>query len=208
MTPCLLFALVASGALAADSTDAETKTDLQTLVKYQNQRLQRATYNQMSTGVVPVGSMLVPYTTSHTGWAVYDGGGAPLLPRDFAERVGDQSTAQRIQRDKKTATGMVIGGAAAAVGGLGLLVGAAVSPTESDNLVGVVGGMGLVFGVGMPLQLIGIGRVKRQGVLGTATYYTTDEADGWVSTHNTRLQNTLGLPDDEIRGIELGGEQR
>lgn len=173
----------------------------QQLRDYKRQHLARGTLTQTGTTMMPGGTAGVSYPVvySTTGWTVYDGGGTPLSPADFALRVGDTSTRRRQQELRKSGvTGLLFGSGAALLGTA--MVVRALSQDDDPGNAAAAPGYALLIGGAAGATWGGV-RLGRSASV--AALYTPTQADSWIDRYNASLREKLDLTEEDVVQIDL-----
>ena len=175
------------------------------LREYQRSHLRRGA-SQQTIGVFPTSpaaggvAITTGYVFTMDTWRVFDGGGTPYLPRDFAELTGDLATGSKLTRQRK-ATWISAGLMAGA--GVPMMVAGGI---RADREIGdaVNPGLGLLVG---GFLLTGFSVLPPFGIYlyqaDTASVYSPAEADRWIEQYNSALRARLGLSEQDVLGIDL-----
>jgi curli biogenesis system outer membrane secretion channel CsgG len=185
---------IVAGSRAIDAADAALVARLRGLAAYRAVRLTREAVT--STGTTAAGNV-----ATTVGWTVYEGGNTALTARQFAERVGDAETYEKIVRvgksGKAAAWGLWGAGATMAMGGLGYMLS---GMSDSDRLLPGVVVMSTGFVV-LPFSGIPAAAVRKEGWIGN--YYTVEETDRLIQEHNAALAATHGVSESDALSIEV-----
>ncbi len=188
------------------------------LERFGQERLLREDYVQ----VVAVHGTMEPLTDQPTAstpldeytpaslerWGIFTGQGEQLDAFSFAAQVGDTPTLDQLRAaTTRTRTRGWIGagiGAAALGGGLGLVASSMLGEMSDDaRTVRSVGGAALGFG-----GLVGVTAGIRFVIAPEGPHraveksWTPDSADELIRSHNEDLRRTLGLTEEQVRGID------
>lgn len=185
---------IVAGSVAIDAADAALVARLRGLAAYRAVRLTRQAVS--TTGTTSSGAV-----ATTLGWTVYEGGATALTARQFAERVGDTETYDRIVRvsrsGKAAAWGLWGGGAALAMGGLAYtLTGISAERPLAPGLAVMTTGFVL-----LPFSGIPAAAVRKEGWVGS--YYTPEETDRLIREHNAALAATHGVSQADALSMDV-----
>ncbi|MCB9674267.1 MAG: hypothetical protein H6737_04070 [Alphaproteobacteria bacterium] len=191
-----------------DEQEAAYVDRLTNIKKYQLRRLRRGDLTFTTGG----GQAAV--STIKT-WALYDGGGTLVLPRDAAERVNDATALEKMDRHRSISKTLIwgsLGGAGAVCAGSALYGVTGPNPDRydvsdprwdkaSNRRFAPVWGCLIGPAVAVLPAYIGLGIGNRQKY--PVNYWTPDEADALVDTANTALATELGIGERDRREADL-----
>jgi TolB-like protein len=196
---------IVAGSKAIDAADAAVMERLRAIGEYKTQRLSREAMTY-TTGTGTNGNVQIQ---SGVTWVVYQGGNTALTARQFAERIGDDATYEKIDTTSKTGRAAAYTmwgvGAAAAVGGLAAML----VPTFNLSDRGEFDSTPLYVGLGATLggltlaSLSGIpaAAVRKEGWVGN--YYSVEDTDARIQTYNRGLATRLGVSEKDALAFEV-----
>ncbi len=198
---------VLAGARRIDEADEAYLARLEALRVYKSRRLVRATTSLTSTTSSSEGSS----TSTVITWMVYDGGGTPITAAQFAERVGDDQVADRIQRERRRGTAaslVLLGvGAGSLAAGLPLVHEGIVGGIEDDGASSdprTVGGIVLLCSGAALLGLFHLpAAVATNRARFCGAFYTPEQADDLIRAYNDALGAELGLDREDVLQLDL-----
>lgn len=203
-----------AGARRIDEADLAYVERLAALRVYKSKRLIRrattfTTYSSSSDGSSSSSTTMT--------WVVEDGGGTPLGPYQFAERMGDSAVMAQLEREQRQGTAgtlVLLGSSLTCVGvGLPMMVVGIRAQVEDYDYGGdgpdpadpraVIGTITMATGFGMLAFFHWPIAIAQQRAAWVANFYTPEQADELIREYNDRVGEELGLDREDILQMDL-----
>jgi hypothetical protein len=167
---------------------------------YRARYLHTGPLNLVRWGATSFGDVWVPYSTTQSGWAVYQNGDALRVPA-LATALSDQALLDHMDRRNRQATVAAIAGWTGVGGGFAAMLAALEVDDLDTSLALIGGGSAVAIGASLPAMAPFFNRQKRTWA---GKFYEQADINARIDTYNQALQQELGLSDAEVVEAESG----